>query len=606
MADVRSGGAFWELYLKDEKFRKGVKENEKTLKSLARVSFQVGGTLGTLGAAGAAAFAPAIKAASNLEEVVNKFNVTFGANAKAMREWGKTFADEIGRSERQILDFAASAQGFFIPLGIQEDEAEALSKQLTQLAIDLGSFHNAADADVMRDLKSALTGSHEVMAKYDSILTAARVDQELLNKSIDPKHATAAQKAMARLNIILSDTEAAQGDAMRSADSFANQMKRLQGEMENTGASIGKAVLPALADLTGMAASAAKQVADFAGEHPQAIQLAGGLTVAAAGAGGALVTLGLALNTASSAMAIYSSVSKAAQAGTITFEGALRRAGMAAKLLTGAAAVISFAPLTRQIYSVMPSIRALNEALAESAELSAELAGREATKQNDIISEASRRFDPNDRAEFLREQLAEAEKTSVGRATGVSEAKKNLAATEARYASAREGLAGYLPISSQKGQAEIDVAKKDLEEAKQARKEHEAYVHRLQEMLKDTEASAKAMQQALADPVVAEVAKEVSIGVPGPATRPAISVPSLPQPQGVGYSPEMARLLDESRFGGRLAVGGGSGGGHDPLMTQIENWLQQIAVNTELTRHDTRDMERHLRKSPVVLNDRRF
>ena len=44
---------------------------------------------------------------------------------------------------------------------------------------------------------------------------------------IDPEEATQQQKVMARLAIILAGTSAAQGDAARTADGFANQLKRL-------------------------------------------------------------------------------------------------------------------------------------------------------------------------------------------------------------------------------------------------------------------------------------------------------------------------------------------------------------------------------------------
>lgn len=283
MADVRSGGAFWEVYVKDEKFRKGVSNVEKQMRSISRTTLSVGKSLTALGVTGAAAFAPAIKSASDLEEVVNKFNVVFKDNAKAVRAWGKSFGEEVGRSERQILEFLGNSQDLLVPLGFDRDAAEETSKQLTKLALDLGSFHNMADGDAMRDLHAALTGSGEVMKKYGTVVSAATTNQELLNMQLDPKTATEAQKAMARLNIIMGGTVDAQGDAMRSAGSFANQTKALKAELENTSATIGKAVLPALTDIVKLASSAADAVGDFADEHPEAIRLAGGLTLAAGG-----------------------------------------------------------------------------------------------------------------------------------------------------------------------------------------------------------------------------------------------------------------------------------------------------------------------------------
>ena len=56
--------------------------------------------------------------------------------------------------------------------------------------------------------------------------------------------ATEAQKAWARFAIILDGTKAAQGDAARSAGSYANQMKQLDASIEDVSAALGAVFLP--------------------------------------------------------------------------------------------------------------------------------------------------------------------------------------------------------------------------------------------------------------------------------------------------------------------------------------------------------------------------
>ena len=87
------------------------------------------------------------------------------------------------------------------------------------------------------------------MKKYGVILTEAAVKQELLNMKIDPKVATNQQKVFARLNIIMAGTKDAQGDAMRSMDSFKNSAKRLKAQVSDLAAALGKLLLPSF---TGM------------------------------------------------------------------------------------------------------------------------------------------------------------------------------------------------------------------------------------------------------------------------------------------------------------------------------------------------------------------
>lgn len=245
MAPIKAGEAYIQTSLRGgDKVRKSLKAITARLKGVGIA----GAKIAAVGlAAGATAFAAfSVKAASDLEETMNKFNVVFGKNAKAVKEWGDAYAAQIGRSEEQIARFLSNAQDLLIPLGFEEGAATKMSQDLTILSTDLASFNNMADADVMRDLQAALTGSGEVMKKYGVIVSEAAVKQQLLQDGFDPTTATNQQKVMARYNLILAGTTAAQNDATRSAGSFANQMKALQGKALDFAANIGSILLPVL------------------------------------------------------------------------------------------------------------------------------------------------------------------------------------------------------------------------------------------------------------------------------------------------------------------------------------------------------------------------
>jgi len=186
---------------------------------LARLGMVGGAALGAAGIAGGLfAMGRSIKSASDMQETMNKFNVVFGESSKEVKSWSDNTAKAFGRSKKQLADFLSSSQDLLVPMGMNEGAALDMSKALAKLSMDLGSFNNKSDADVMNDLQAALTGSGEVMKKYGVIVSQAAVNQELMNNSIDPKAATEAQKAMARYNIILEGTTAAQGDVARSSD----------------------------------------------------------------------------------------------------------------------------------------------------------------------------------------------------------------------------------------------------------------------------------------------------------------------------------------------------------------------------------------------------
>ena len=189
------------------------------------------------------AFSAAITAASSMEETMNKFNVVFGASAKEAEEFANSFAAGMGRSRVEIAGFMAEAADLFKPIGFTTEAAKGMSEVVTTLAVDLASFNEEADAEVFDRLTSALTGSSETVKKYGVNLKESAVKQELFNMGLDPKNASEQAKTLARLNILLNDTTDAQGDALRSQNSYAAAVKRLQARLDDFMATVGKVFL---------------------------------------------------------------------------------------------------------------------------------------------------------------------------------------------------------------------------------------------------------------------------------------------------------------------------------------------------------------------------
>jgi len=293
---VRAGRAYVELFADDSRLVRGLRRAERTVQAWAASVRGLGMNLLKVGALAATPLALAVTAASDMEETMNKFNVVFGANAAAVKAWGDDFAGEVGRSQQQVADFLAGSQDLLVPMGFEQGAAEKMSKQLTSLAVDLASFNNRADADVLRDLHAALTGSGEVMKKYGVIVSEAAVKQELLNQGIDPKNANEQQKAMARMAIIMRGTTAAQGDAIRSAGSWANQMKALRAGIHDAAVEVGGALLPVVTPLLSKVTSAVKIVAAWIKQNSGLMVTIAKVAVAVAAAGALLVALGLGMS----------------------------------------------------------------------------------------------------------------------------------------------------------------------------------------------------------------------------------------------------------------------------------------------------------------------
>jgi hypothetical protein len=207
----------------------------------------------------------AVNFASHVEEMQAKSGVVFGQFASEVRADLKAFGDEVGRSRFQLEEMAASVQDTFVPMGFARGEAADLSVQLAKLATDVASFNNASDTETMRAFQSALVGNHETVRRFGIVITEAELQAELFRMGITKSkdQITAAEKVQARLNLILAGTTDAQGDAARTADSYANQVKAMEASIDELKAAIGTEMMPVFLDFVKTIKDASQAVADF-------------------------------------------------------------------------------------------------------------------------------------------------------------------------------------------------------------------------------------------------------------------------------------------------------------------------------------------------------
>jgi hypothetical protein len=288
MGGIEAGKAYVKFLLDDGQFKKSLAGVGSKLKAIGTVGMAVSAPI--VGMFTAAAFA-----ASDAQETMSKFSTVFGNQAAAMKTWGDNLANTVGRSKYEVAGMLASFQDLLVPMGMNAQGAGDMSKQLAQLAIDLASFNNLQDAAVAGDLAGALTGSGEVMKKYGVILNEAAVKQELLNMKLDPKTATEAEKAQARLNIIMRGTTAAQGDAARTADGFANRMKALKSKLHDASVALGDALLPHITKFVDKLGVIVDKVAVWIEQNPELVEKIALVAAGVGAASAAVIGLGAAL-----------------------------------------------------------------------------------------------------------------------------------------------------------------------------------------------------------------------------------------------------------------------------------------------------------------------
>lgn len=187
---------------------------------------------------------------SDLTEVSSKFDVVFKWSQKVKEEF-QNMADATNRSNLDLITFWSSIGNVLAPLGLAQEEVDGLSLGLTKLAIDVASFQNASDEQAVHAFTSALTGERESLKSLGIVISEADVQNKAyeLGLASQGQELTKAQKALSTYQLLIENTANAHGDAIRTADSFANQLKGLRGAITDVFANAGKNVAQSTAGL---------------------------------------------------------------------------------------------------------------------------------------------------------------------------------------------------------------------------------------------------------------------------------------------------------------------------------------------------------------------
>lgn len=228
-------------------FGKGVKTMQSRVNGLT-------GAVNKLGVAIGAAFAvkkiiqfgkEAIELGSDLQEVQNVVDVTFTTMSEKVNEFAKGAAEAAGLSEtmakKYVGTFGAMAKAF----GFAEGEAFNMSTSLTQLAGDVASFYNITQDEAYTKLKSVFTGETETLKDLGVVMTQNSLDSYAMAEGYGKttKQMSEQEKVALRYSFVLDQLSAAQGDFVRTSDSWANQTRLLKLNLESIMATFGQGLI---------------------------------------------------------------------------------------------------------------------------------------------------------------------------------------------------------------------------------------------------------------------------------------------------------------------------------------------------------------------------
>lgn len=192
----------------------------------------------------------AVEAASDLEEVQNVVDVTFGDGAKQIEVWAKSAGKNFGLTETQAKKFTSTLGAMMKSAGMSGDEIIGMSTDLAGLAADMASFYNLDFETAFQKIRSGISGETEPLKQLGINMSVANLEAYALRKGITTafNSMTQGEQTMLRYQYMMQATADAQGDFSRTADGFANASRRVESAVESINTKIGQVFLPMIGD----------------------------------------------------------------------------------------------------------------------------------------------------------------------------------------------------------------------------------------------------------------------------------------------------------------------------------------------------------------------
>lgn len=186
--------------------------------------------------------------ASDLAEVQNVVDVTFGSATEAINSWSKECLAAYGMNEVSAKRYAGTIGAMLKSSGLAGDAIVDMSKDMVGLAGDMASFYNLDLETAFEKIRSGISGETEPLKQLGINMSVANLEAYALSQGITTAYneMSQAEQVMLRYNYLMSTTADAQGDFARTQDSYANQTRLLsESWLEFTGV-MAERLLPVL------------------------------------------------------------------------------------------------------------------------------------------------------------------------------------------------------------------------------------------------------------------------------------------------------------------------------------------------------------------------
>ncbi len=223
---------------------------DRQLNNIQNSAGKIGKLLGKAFAVGSLiAFAKScLELGSDLNEVQNVVDVTFGSMSENVNQWAKDAMTSFGLSEKCAKDYVGTLGTMAKSFGFSTEEAYKQATALAGLSADVASFYNLSTDDAYEKLKAVYTGETEGLKSLGVVMTQTSLDEFALAQGFGKTTAkmTEAEKVELRLAYVTQTLSGAAGDFARTSDGWANQTKVLSLRFDALKASLGQGLINVL------------------------------------------------------------------------------------------------------------------------------------------------------------------------------------------------------------------------------------------------------------------------------------------------------------------------------------------------------------------------
>lgn len=269
--------------LKLQQFENDVKKSADGISYIGDKLTKVGTKASFLSAGLTAVGVKAFSMATDIEDAIGATEQIFGDNANTVNAWASKLDSSFGIAKKEALEYSNLMGSMLINIGkLTAEEASKQSAKLIELAGDLTAMYGGSTQDAVRALTGALKGNNTMLDNYGMAVNEALIKQKALELGLisTSGEMTLQAKQAATLALIWEQTGAAQGQALREADSASGAMRALKTEITNLSTELGEVLLPIITPIISSVRDFVSGIRDLSPEAKKMVVVVAGITAA--------------------------------------------------------------------------------------------------------------------------------------------------------------------------------------------------------------------------------------------------------------------------------------------------------------------------------------